>query len=52
MNFAIVWNSARLDREPMWIVHDLGARNDELRRLVPGRATHSLDIDRMVRGRR
>jgi hypothetical protein len=51
-NFAIVRNSARLDREPIWIVHDLGARNDELRRLVPSRATHSLDVDRMVRGRR
>lgn len=52
LNFAIVWNSARLDREPMWIVHDLGARNNELRRMVPERATHSLDIDRMVRGPR
>ena len=51
-NFAIVRNSARLEREPMWIVHDLGTRNEELRRLVPERATHALDIDRMVRGGR
>lgn len=51
-NFAIVRNSAHLAGEPMWIVHDLGPRNDELRRLAPERATHSLDIDRRVRGRR
>lgn len=51
-NPAIVRNSANLADEPMWIVHDLGPRNDELRRLAAQRATHSLDIDRMVRGRR
>jgi hypothetical protein len=51
-NPAIVRNSAHLDREPMWIVHDLGARDDELKRLAPHRATHSLDIDRLVRTRR
>jgi hypothetical protein len=32
-------------------VHDLGPRDDELRRVAPGRATHSLDIDRLVRSR-
>lgn len=47
-NFAIVRNSARLDHEAMWIVHDLGPRNEELRRLAPSRATHVLDIDRML----
>ena len=51
-NPAIVRNSANLEAEPIWIVHDLGPRNDALRRLAPARATHSLDIDRMVRGRR
>jgi hypothetical protein len=48
-NPALVRNSAHLEREPMWIVHDLGSRDEELRRLAPGRATHSLDIDRLVR---
>ena len=51
-NPAIVRNSANLEAEPIWIVHDLGPRNDALTRLAPQRATHSLDIDRMVRGRR
>jgi hypothetical protein len=50
-NPALVRNSAHLEREPMWIVHDLGPRDEELRRLAPGRATHSLDIDRLVRSR-
>lgn len=48
-NPAIVRNSAHLDREPMWIVHDRGARNAELQQLAPGRASHVLDIDRTVR---
>ena len=51
-NPAIVRNSAHLALEPMWIVHDLGSRDDELRRLAPERATHLLDIDRLVRTRR
>jgi hypothetical protein len=51
-NPAIVLNSPHLVHEPMWVVHDLGPRNDELRRLAPGRATHSLNVDRMVRTRR
>ena len=48
-NPAIVRNAAHLEREPMWIVHDRGARNAELLRLAPGRASHVLDIDRTVR---
>ena len=48
-NPAVVRNSANLHAEPMWIVHDLGARNEELRAVAPGRATHLLDIDRLVR---
>jgi hypothetical protein len=51
-NPALVRNSANLEAERMWIVHDLGPRNDELRRSAPQRATHSLDLDRMMRGRR
>lgn len=48
-NPAIVRNSAHLDAEPMWIVHDLGLRNRELSAAAPDRATHVLDIDRLVR---
>lgn len=47
-NPALVRNSANLDSEPMWIVHDLGARNTELSAAAPGRATHVLDIDRLA----
>ena len=52
MNPAIVRNSADLEADSIWIVHDLGPRNEALTRLAPQRATHSVDIDRMVRGRR
>lgn len=48
-NPAVVRNSAHLERERMWIVHDRGARNADLLRLAPGRASHLLDIDRTVR---
>lgn len=51
-NPAVVKNSAHPEREPMWIVHDLGPRNAELLRLAPGRASHVLDIDRTVRDSR
>ena len=48
-NPAIVRNVAHPDAEGMWIVHDLGARNDELLRSAPGRVAHHLDVDKMVR---
>lgn len=48
-NPALVRNSAHLEREAIWIVHDLGPRNDELRRAAPERASHALDLDRLVR---
>ena len=48
-NPAIVRNYAFPDSAPMWIVHDLGAENDSLLRVAPGRVSHHLDVDRMVR---
>ncbi|MGH7636851.1 MAG: ArnT family glycosyltransferase [Gemmatimonadaceae bacterium] len=47
-NPAIVRNSASLDAEPMWIVHDLGPRNTELSAAAPDRATHVLDVERFA----
>jgi hypothetical protein len=48
-NPAIVRNFAYPDSAGMWIVHDLGAHNEALLRLAPGRVSHHLDVDRMVR---
>jgi hypothetical protein len=44
----VVFNSANLDKEPVWIVHDLGARNAELRTRVPDRASYDFDEDVLV----
>jgi 4-amino-4-deoxy-L-arabinose transferase-like glycosyltransferase len=46
----VVYNHPDLDAVPVWVVHDLGARNDALRRLAPNR--QSLDFDEeQLRGR-
>jgi hypothetical protein len=42
-HFSVVYNFADLARAPVWVVHDLGARNAELQRLAPDRSTHSFD---------
>lgn len=42
-HISVVYNFADLERAPVWVVHDLGARNAELRRLAPNRSTHSFD---------
>ena len=39
----LVGHRADLRRAPVWVVHDLGPRNVELRRLAPGRATYLFD---------
>ncbi|HEY8174819.1 MAG TPA: hypothetical protein VIF32_03920 [Gemmatimonadaceae bacterium] len=44
----VVFNSANLDKEPVWIVHDLGARNAELRARVPDRTSYDFDEDVLV----
>lgn len=46
---AVVRNVADLARAPVWIVHDLGARNQALQQLAPNRATYYFDEDEIVR---
>lgn len=49
---SVVFNSAHLEQEPIWVVHDLGARNDELRRLAPERASFDFEEEQLVAERR
>ena len=44
----VVFNSANLDKEPVWIVHDFGVRNAELRARVPDRVSYDFDEDVLV----
>jgi len=46
---AVVRNVADLARAPVWVVHDLGPRNQALQRLAPNRATYYFDEDEIVR---
>ncbi len=48
-NPAVVQNFARPEAAGVWIVHDLGERNAGLLKASPGRVSHVLDVDRMVR---
>lgn len=43
----VVFNHADLERAPYWVVHDLGPRNEELRRLAPGRASFDFDEEQL-----
>lgn len=47
-HIAVVFNSADLSREPVWVVHDLGPHNADLRRLVPDRASYDFEEDQLV----
>jgi 4-amino-4-deoxy-L-arabinose transferase-like glycosyltransferase len=49
---AVVFNKADLDRAPIWVVHDLGARNADLRRLAPDRASFDFEEEQLVSQRR
>ena len=42
-HIAVVYNHPDLAAAPVWVVHDLGPRNGELRRLAPER--HSFDFE-------
>ena len=44
----VVYNHPDLDDVPVWVVHDLGARNDELRRLAPGRQSFDFDEEQLL----
>jgi hypothetical protein len=48
-HMAVVFNSADLDAEPVWVVHHRGARNEELRRLVPNRQSFDFEEEQLVR---
>lgn len=43
-----VFNYPDLDSVPVWVVHDLGPRNAELRRMFPNRASYDFDEDQLV----
>ena len=44
----VVFNSADLAHERVWVVHDLGARNAELRQLVPDRTSFDFEEEQLV----
>lgn len=50
-HLAVVRNHPDLARAPVWVVHDLGPRNDELRRLAPERASFDFDEDQLAGAR-
>jgi hypothetical protein len=45
---AVVRNQVDLRSAPVWVVHDLGARNAQLQRLAPNRSVHFFDEDQIV----
>jgi hypothetical protein len=47
-HIAVVYNHPDLARVPVWVVHDLGARNEELRRLAPERKSFDFDEEQLV----
>jgi hypothetical protein len=44
-HLSVVYNFADLERAPVWVVHDLGARNAELQRVAPNRSTQHFEED-------
>ena len=44
----VVFNSADLAHERVWVVHDLGARDAELRQLVPDRTSFDFEEEQLV----
>jgi hypothetical protein len=47
-HIAVVYNHPDLTRVPVWVVHDRGARNEELRRLAPDRKSFDFDEEQLV----
>jgi hypothetical protein len=47
-HIAVVFNHPDLNEVPIWVVHDLGSRNDELRRLAPNRQSFDFEEDQLV----
>jgi hypothetical protein len=48
-HLAVVGTYPDLDAAPVWVVHDLGPRNEELKRVAPGRATYELSEAQLLR---
>ena len=48
-HMANVFNYPDLNAAPVWVVHDLGPRNEELRRLAPDRKSFDFEEDQLVR---
>ena len=51
-HIAVVFNYADLAAAPVWVVHDLGPRNADLKRLTPDRASFDFEEDQLVKGMR
>lgn len=51
-HMSVVFNYPDLAKAPYWVVHDLGARNDELRKLAPDRSSFDFEEDQLVSRRR
>ena len=47
-HISVVVNYPDLNAAPVWVVHDLGPRNAELRKLAPNRASFDFDEDQLV----
>ena len=47
----VVRNHADLESAPVWVVHDMGPRNEALRRLAPGRRSFDFEEDQLMRQR-
>mgnify|MGYP001577240376 FL=1 len=47
-HIAEVFNYADLASAPVWVVHDLGPRNADLRKLAPDRASFDFEEDQLV----
>lgn len=51
-HLSVVQNHPDLRRAPVWVVHDLGPRNADLRRLAPERASFDFDEAQLLSGQR
>jgi len=43
-----VFNYANLDAAPVWVVHSLGPRNEELKKMFPNRTAYDFEEDQLV----
>jgi hypothetical protein len=46
---SVVFNFVNPERAPVWVVHDLGARNRELQTIAPERRAYVLDEEELLR---